>query len=149
MPANLVPLDIVDFDVILGMDWLDYNRAMLNCHKKIVTFHRPSMPIVTFVDEHSGLKHGVMSAMRVKRMLRKGCQGYLACVMMTEETPTCVEDVRVVRHFPDICPDDLLCLPPDYEVEFTIDLIPGTDPISLTPYRMAPKGIKNPVARTY
>ena len=66
MPANLVLLNIVDFDVILGMDWLDYNYAMLNCRQKIVTFHRPGMPIVTFVGEHSGLKHRVISTMRAK-----------------------------------------------------------------------------------
>ncbi|KAM2577780.1 hypothetical protein TB2_003411 [Malus domestica] len=70
-------------------------------------------------------------------MLRKGCQGYLAHVVMTEETPACVEDVRVVRHFPDVFLDDLPGLPPDHEVEFTIDLIPGNDLLSLTPYRMA------------
>ncbi|KAB2626006.1 S ribonuclease [Pyrus ussuriensis x Pyrus communis] len=48
-----------------------------------------------------------------------------------------IEDVRVVRHFPDVFPEDLPGLPPDRDVEFTIELIPGTNPISLTPYRMA------------
>ncbi|XP_068328231.1 uncharacterized protein [Pyrus communis] len=107
MLANLVPLEIVDFDVILGMDWLDYNYAILNCCQKIITFHQPSMPIVTFVGERSGLKHGVISALRAKRMLRKGCQGYLAHVVMTEDTSAHVEGVRVVRHFPDVFPDYL------------------------------------------
>ncbi|KAB2607777.1 S ribonuclease [Pyrus ussuriensis x Pyrus communis] len=49
-----------------------------------------------------------------------------------------VEDVRVVRHFPDVFPEDLPGLPPDRDMEFTIELLPGTNPISLTPYRMAP-----------
>ena len=75
MPANLVPLDIVDFDVILGMDWLDYNRVKLHCYENVVTFHRPGLPVVTFVGIRSGLKHGVMSAVRAKRLLKKGCQG--------------------------------------------------------------------------
>ena len=35
-------------------------------------------------------------------------------------------------------PDDIAGLPPEREVEFTIDLIPGTKPISIPPYRMAP-----------
>ena len=87
MPANLVYADIVDFDVNLGMDWLDYNYAMLNCCQKIVTFHRPDMPFVTFIGERSALKHGVISAMRAKQMLRKGCQGYLAHVMMNDDNP--------------------------------------------------------------
>ena len=135
--ANLVPLDIIDFDVILGIDCLDYNRAILNCHQKIVTFHRPNMSMVTFISERSGLNHRVISSMRAKQMLRKGCQSYLAHVVMTEETLARVEDVRVVRHFPDVFPDDLPGLPSDLEVEFTIDLILVTDHISLTYYHMA------------
>ncbi|KAM2554745.1 hypothetical protein TB2_018842 [Malus domestica] len=137
MPANLIPLDIVDFDVILGMDWLHYNRAKIDCYEKTVTFHRPSLLVVTFMGVRSGLRHGIISAVRGKRLLRKGCQGYLAHVVLNEDTPTRVEDVRVVRHFPNVFPDDLPRLPPDREAEFTIDLLPGTDPISLTPYRMA------------
>ena len=55
-------------------------------------------------------------------------------MVLNEGTSTRVEDVRVVRHFPDVVPDDLPRLPLDREVEFTIDVLPGTDPISLTPY---------------
>ncbi|XP_068323193.1 uncharacterized protein [Pyrus communis] len=142
MPANLVPLDIVDFDVILGMDWLHYNRAKLDCYEKIVTFHQPGFPVVTFVSEHSGLRYVIISAARAKRLLRKGCQGYLAHVVLNDDTPIRVEDVRVVRHFPDVFPDDLPGLPPDREVEFTIDLLPGTYPISLTLYQMAPAKLR-------
>ncbi|XP_070678215.1 uncharacterized protein [Malus domestica] len=49
MPANLIPLDIVDFDVMLGTNWLHYNRANIDCYGKVVTFHRPGLPEVTFV----------------------------------------------------------------------------------------------------
>nr|XP_028959989.1 uncharacterized protein LOC114825437 [Malus domestica] len=92
--------------------------------------------------ERSGLKHGVISAMRAKRMLRKGYQGYLAHVVMTEDTSARVEHIRVGRHFPNAFPDDLPSLPLDREVEFTIDLIPSTDPISLAPYHIAPAELR-------
>ncbi|XP_068314896.1 uncharacterized protein [Pyrus communis] len=111
MPANLVPLDIVDFDVILGMDWLHYNCAKLDYYEKTVTFHRPGLHVVTFVGERSGLRHGVISTVRVKRLLRKRCQGYLAYVVLNADTSTHVEGVRVVRQFL----DDLPRLPPDRE----------------------------------
>ncbi|XP_068328115.1 uncharacterized protein [Pyrus communis] len=124
MPANLVLLDIVDFDVILGMDWLHYNLAKLDCYEKIVTFHWPSLPMVTFVSVLSGLKHNVIFSVRAKRLLRKGCQYYLAHVVLNEDTSTHVEDVRVVRCFPDVFPYDLPGLPPAREVKFTIDLLP-------------------------
>ncbi|KAM1152397.1 hypothetical protein ACFX19_035618 [Malus domestica] len=142
MPANLVPLDIVDFDVILGMVWLHCNHARLDCYEKVVTFHRPGMSTVTFIGERGGIKHGVITAMRARRLLSKGCQGYLAHVVLAKETTASVVGIRVVRHFPDVFPEELPGLPPDREVEFTIDLLPGTNPISLTPYRMAPAELK-------
>ena len=48
-----------------------------------------------------------------------------------------VEDVLVVNEYPDVFPDELVTLPPEREIEFKIDLLPGTSPISVTPYRMA------------
>ena len=48
----------------------------------------------------------------------------------------------MVRNFPNVFPDDLPGLPPDRDVEFTIDLLPGTDHISLVPYRMAPAKLR-------
>ena len=76
MPANLLPLDLADFDVILGADWLHYNYADIHCHEKTVTFRHPGLPGVTFVGERSGVRHGVISAMRAKKLLNIGCQGY-------------------------------------------------------------------------
>ncbi|XP_068309608.1 uncharacterized protein [Pyrus communis] len=90
------------------------------------------------VDFDSGVRHGVISAMRAKRLLSKGCQGYLAHVVLDVAAPSRVEDVRVVRHFPDVFPEDLPGLPPDRDMEFTIELLPGTNPISLTPYLWLP-----------
>jgi hypothetical protein len=49
-----------------------------------------------------------------------------------------IADVLVVCKYPDVFPDDLLRLPPDHDVEFTIELIPGTAPISRRPYHMSP-----------
>ncbi|XP_070677827.1 uncharacterized protein [Malus domestica] len=142
MSADLIPLDIVDFDVILGADWLHHNRAHIDCYGKSVTFYRPGLPEVTFEGERSGVRHGVISAIRARKLLSKGCQGYLAHVVLNDVAPTSIEEVGVVRHYPDVFPDDLPGLPPDREVEFSIDLLPGTDPISLTPYRMAPAELR-------
>ncbi|XP_070675669.1 uncharacterized protein [Malus domestica] len=140
--ADLVSLDIVDLDVILGMDWLYYNRAKMDCYGKTITFHRPGLPMVTFVGKHSGVRHDIISTMRAKRLLRNGCQGYLVHMVLNVDTPISVEDVRVVGHFPDVFPDDLPGLPLVREVEFTIDLLPGIDFISLTPYRMSPAELR-------
>ena len=75
-------------------------------------------------------------------MLRKGCQGYLAYVVETGKEGTILDEIPVVREFPYVFPDDIAGLPPEREVEFTIDLIPGTEPISIPPYRMAPAELR-------
>ena len=53
-----------------------------------------------------------------------------------------LEDIPVVREFPDVFPDDLPGLPPDREIDFQIELASGTEPISRAPYRMAPAELK-------
>ncbi|XP_070679275.1 uncharacterized protein [Malus domestica] len=61
--------------------------------------------------------------MKAKRLLSKGCQGYLVHVVLNDDDPSSVEDVRVVRYFPDVFPEDLPGFPPDREVKFVIDLV--------------------------
>ncbi|TYK08793.1 retrotransposon protein, putative, Ty3-gypsy subclass [Cucumis melo var. makuwa] len=72
------------------------------------------------------------------KLLRKGCMAYLAHVMDTQSSKLKLEDIPVVREFPDVFPEELSGLPPDREIEFSIDLVSGTAPISQAPYRMAP-----------
>ena len=141
-PADLVALDMRDFDVVLGMDWLSRHRAKLDCYKNEVKFHRLGKLEVKFQGIRRELSSSMISAMAVQRMLCKGFQGYLTYVVETGNEGTMVDEIQVVREFPDVFPDDIAGLPPDKEVEFTIDLIPGTEPISIPPYRMAPAELR-------
>ena len=52
------------------------------------------------------------------------------------------EDVPIVRDFLEVFPEELPGLPPDREIEFVIELLSGTAPISKAPYRMAPAELK-------
>ena len=88
------------------------------------------------------LSSRMISAMAAQRMLRKGCQGYLTYVVETRKEGTLVDEIPVVREFPYVFLDDIAGLPPDREVEFTIDLIPVTVPISIPPYRIAPAELR-------
>ena len=99
--------------------------------------HRPEKLEVKFRGIRRELSSSMISAMAAQRMLRKGCQGYLAYVVETGKEGTILYEIPVVREFPDVFPDDIAGLPLDREVLFTIDLIPGTEPISIPPYRMA------------
>ena len=77
-PADLVALDMREFDVVLGMDWLSRHRATLDCYKKEVKLHRPGKLEVKFTGIRRELSSNMTFAMAAQRMLRKGCQGYLA-----------------------------------------------------------------------
>ena len=136
-PSDLMALDMRDFDVVLGMDWLSRHRATLDCYKKEVQLHRPGKLEVKFRGLHKELSSSMISAMEAQRMLCKGSQGYLAYVVEAGKEETLVDEIPFVREFPDVFPYDIAGLPPNREVEFTIDLIPGTEPISIPPYRMA------------
>ncbi|XP_070019631.1 uncharacterized protein [Nicotiana sylvestris] len=111
--ADLIVLDMIDFDMLMGMDWLCSCYAIVDCHAKIA-----------------------------QRLLKKGCLGLLAIVNDTIKEIISIENVPVVREFSDVFPEDLLGLPPVQKIDFGIDLLPDTQPISIPPYRMAPTELR-------
>ena len=141
-PADLVALDMRDFDVVLGMDWLSRHRATLDCYKKEVKLNMPGKLEVKLRGLRRELSFCMISAMTAQKMLCKGCQGYLAYVVEIGKEGTTLDEIPVVREFPDVFPDDIAGLPPEREVEFTIDLIPRTEPISIPSYRMGPAELR-------
>jgi len=72
-----------------------------------------------------------------RKMARKGVQYYLAFIVDVEKEVPQLDQVLIVREFIDVFPDDLPKLSPYRKIEFCIDLVPGTEPISMAPYRMA------------
>ncbi|KAA3473972.1 Gag-Pol polyprotein [Gossypium australe] len=84
----------------------------------------------------------VVSLMKALNYVRKGCEAYLAYVIDTKVSEKKVEFVPVVCEFPDVFPKKLSGLHPMQEVEFSIELVSGTTPISIAPYRMAPTKLK-------
>ena len=136
-PADLIVLGIHDFDIVLGMDWLSKHRATLDFYKKEVRLVRQEEQGVIFQKIRREIAPSLINAMIASKMLRKGCQCYLAFLVDRRQEGTRLEDIPIVKEFPDVFPDDISGLPPDREVEFTIDLIPGTEPIYIPPYRMA------------
>ena len=74
--------------------------------------------------------------------MRHGCEGFLVTIIDKEDDERKIENIAVIREYPDVFPKDLPGLPPYRKVEFSIDLLPGTSPISKAPYRMAPVEMK-------
>ena len=138
MEADLILIDLKGLDVILGMDWLAVNYASMDCFRKEVIFRRSGLPVLVFYGERRQAPSGLISAIFARCLLQKGCTRYLAHVVDTRSSEMGLEDVPVVRDFPDVFPDNLPGLPPKREIDFPIDLVLGTALISLPPYRMAP-----------
>jgi hypothetical protein len=138
--ADLLKMPFREFDVILGMDWLHRHDVKLECRLKEVTLRQPDGKEVVMYGISNSLRNHI-SFMEAKKLVRKGCEAYLIYAMEKKEEPR-VEDIETVRDFPDVFPEKLPGLPPEREVEFAIDLIPGSTPISIAPYRMAPVELK-------
>ena len=139
--ADLIKLGEMEFDIILGMDWLSTYRAHVDCHQKRIIFKLEGAPERVYEGTKSKTGTPIISAVKATKLLRQGCQGFLAAVI-GEDKIMKVEDIEVVREYPEVFPEDLPGLPPDREVEFSINLLPGTSPISKAPYRMAPAEMK-------
>ncbi|XP_075106966.1 uncharacterized protein LOC142179960 [Nicotiana tabacum] len=133
---------MVTFEVILGIDWLPPYHAIFDCYAKTVTLAILELPRLEWRNSSAGTSKRVISFFKAKNMVEKGCLAYLAFVGdTTAETPT-LESVPMVREVFNVFPADLPGMPPDRDIDFGIDLVPGTQPISTSPYRMAPKELR-------
>ncbi|XP_073051317.1 uncharacterized protein [Primulina eburnea] len=135
--ADLIVIPMVAFDVILGMDWLSAYCAVIDCVSKTVKFLADNYEKDLFVGVTSSLSIPIISCLQATKLLHKGCVGYLASVLDTRKDSRIeLQDIDVVQDYPDVFEEDVPGLPPDREVEFVIDLIPVTAPISKAPYRL-------------
>ena len=136
--ADLAPLPMVNFDIILGMDFLSSYHAVIDCFRKEVSFQVFENDEVKFcVDKKIG-QWRIISCLSGKFLLAKGCEGFLAHVVDTTQPSPRMEDIPIVQEFTDVFPEELPGIVPDREIEFTIELVPGASPVSIAPYRMAP-----------
>ena len=136
LKANLIPLKMSDFDVILGMDWLSNHRATMDYFTKKIRFEKPRYPEFKFEGDRRVLPTCVISALEAKRLLLKGCESYLAHIVDTSVIEVKLENVPVLYEFSNLFPKDLLGLLPNRELKFEIEVLPGSTPISIQSYRM-------------
>ncbi|GKC59787.1 putative reverse transcriptase domain-containing protein, partial [Tanacetum coccineum] len=98
---DLMPVELGSFDIIIGMDWLAKYHTLIVCDEKV-------------------------------KYIQKGCQVYLAQVTSKKAEDKSeekrLEDVPIIREFPEVFPEDLPRLPPTRQVKFQIDLVPGATP---------------------
>ncbi|KAL0556870.1 hypothetical protein IC582_005387 [Cucumis melo] len=142
LDVTLLVLDMQDFDVILGMEWMFTNHASIDCFRKEVDFNPPSRTSFKFKRAGIVCVPKVISALKASKLLNQGTWDILASVVDTREPEVSLSSESVVREYPNVFPDELPRLPPIREVDFAIELEPDIFPISKAPYRMAPAELK-------
>ena len=105
LPVDLIILEMVDYDVILGMDWLSKYNATVLCRRKKVVFQPSKGEVFEYKGTPQRSKWPVVSALKASKMLLKGCFGCLASIMdTTRKVVTELADIRVVYRFPNVFP---------------------------------------------
>ncbi|KAK4383124.1 Transposon Ty3-G Gag-Pol polyprotein [Sesamum angolense] len=140
--ADLVVINLREFDVILGMDWLSCNNALVDCQTKEVAVKVNGQMKMVIMGERKGIPNCLISAVTAFNLIKEWCEAYQASVHDVTKVRLGVSDVPVVREFPDVFSEELPGLPPHREVDFELKTILGAAPISITPYRMAPLDLK-------
>ncbi|XP_073138213.1 uncharacterized protein [Henckelia pumila] len=129
--ADFIVLPMPEFDMILGMDWMTKNSVVIDFQSIAVLVRPEGEEPFWFEAVRSLRKARIISSVQARQLELDGCELLLASLSLTELSarPT-ISDVDVVRDFEDVFPEDVTGIPPDREVEFSIDLVPDTVPIS-------------------
>jgi hypothetical protein len=112
--SNLILLNSKGIDIILGMDWLSKYDGVIQCARKAVRLTKKDRATVEFVATIQSDQGNMLNQTKVIPL----------------------EDIRVVQEYPDVFIEKLRGISPGHDIEFRIELLPGTPPISKRPYRM-------------
>jgi hypothetical protein len=116
MKTDLLLLDLKGMDVLLGMNWMAQHHVSLDISSRTVEIDSlEHEPTILYLPQPQYLNSCTYAISEVK-----------------------LKDIPIICEYPDVFPDDLPGMPPDRDIEFIIELQPGTAPISKKSYRMPP-----------
>jgi hypothetical protein len=114
--TDLLLLDLEGMDVLLGMNWMTQHQVSLDIPSRTVAIDSPEYePTILYLPQREYINSCTYATTGIK-----------------------LKDIPIVCEYPDVFPDNLPRMPPDRDIEFIIELQPGTAPISKRPYRMPP-----------
>jgi hypothetical protein len=114
--TDLILLNLEGMDILLGMDWMTRHQVSLDISFRAVEIDSPDYrATVLYLPQRECINSCVYAIEGIK-----------------------LEDIPIVCEYPNVFPDDLPRMPPDRDIEFIIELQPGTAPISRRPYHMPP-----------
>jgi hypothetical protein len=137
MRVNLYITILESYDVRIGMDWLETHEVILNCKMKRLSLVDDEGHRRVIVEQNQGVSLRFVSSLQLQKSMRKGCKIYAILELNEKGVAEGLEHLPVVKEFADMFPEELPGMPPERELEFSIDLKPGIEPIARKPYRMS------------
>jgi hypothetical protein len=107
--SNLIVLDSKGINVILGMDWLSKHKVLIDCAKKSIKLTTEDGKELVYEAEPLVTSKGATDRLKLNKLEVSQNQ-----------------DVRIVDQYPDMFPKELPGMPPDYDIEFVIELVSRT-----------------------
>ena len=132
--VDLRTMDMSEFKVIMGMDWLIAYRVVIDCERRRVIAYTQDGTRMVFQGEN----HDIFPQTVYESKCQGQLAGWLASLTLEDEERSDLDLPRVVCKYVDVFPDELPGLPPQRVVDFGIELHLGTSPIFMTSHRMAP-----------
>jgi len=120
------------------MDWLSNLKAHIDCLKREIILIGSKRERMVHSRKHSKGGVRLIMSMKVQKLLKGDCEGFLCAVLETKAPESFLKDIPVVQEFTDVFPKEIPCMPPPREVKFCINHVYGATPTSKVPYRMAP-----------
>ncbi|XP_020972948.1 uncharacterized protein LOC107633113 [Arachis ipaensis] len=147
---DLICLPMIGLEMILGFDWLSKNQVLLDFFERTIQFMSEGENGAVVAEDYylnSFMSEGENGAVVAEGYYlnsvmvhynREECQGYILLATNALGDNQEIDQILVVRDFPEVFPEDILEFPPQREIEFVIKLVPGAGLVSIAPYRMAP-----------
>ncbi|GJR36282.1 putative nucleotidyltransferase, ribonuclease H [Tanacetum coccineum] len=124
------------------MDWLTKVRAEIKCFDKIIRIPLKDGKTLIVQGEKPARNLKIISAIKMREDLKRECFTFLAYVVDKDQKVKSIQDILVVKNYPEVFSEDLPGPPPSRQVEFQIDLVLGEAPVAKAPYRLAPSEIQ-------
>ena len=134
MCADLVDLPMHDFDVILGMEWIQSCYACLDYRSRVVRFWFPDEKELVWEEYNSSHPNPLILNLKANKLMSNGLLCHLVSVNDLDHDIPSIDSVPVVNEFLNVFPEDLPRVPPLLKIDFGIDLERNTKSILITPY---------------
>ncbi|XP_076913549.1 uncharacterized protein LOC143572215 [Bidens hawaiensis] len=104
---DLIPFKLGSFDLVVGMDWLSRNQAEVVCAEKLIRIPLLSGETLIIQGEKLDRNLKIISCMKVRKLLSKQCYAFLAHVVDKKSEGKKIQDIPVIKDYPEVFPDDL------------------------------------------